>query len=270
LPLRQIYGSTEVTGGSLVHRRDGVKFASVGQAIPNTRMAISEEGEILLSSPGLYIGYHKDPEQTESATYVDEDGVRWFRTGDAGHIDEDEHLIYLDRLKDMIELGNGDKYSPQYIEGRLKFSPFISHALSFGDTQSDYVTAIITVDFENVGRWAEKRGIAYTTLTDLSQKPEVYELIRTDVEDVNRTLPKSGRVAKFVLLHKEFDADEGEMTRTRKLRRTFLYDRYAHVIESLYSEADRLEISDVVKYQDGREGKVQTTLRIEILDGVTA
>jgi long-chain acyl-CoA synthetase len=270
LPLRQIYGSTEVTGGSLVHRRDGVKFASVGECIPDTQMAISEEGEILLSSPGLFSGYHKDPEETDSAIIVDADGNRWFRTGDAGHIDEDQHLIYLDRLKDMIELGNGDKYSPQYIEGRLKFSPFVSHALTFGDSSNDYVTAIITVDFENVGRWAEKRGIPYTTLTDLSQKPEVYELIRKDVEEVNHTLPETGRVTKFVLLHKEFDADEGEMTRTRKLRRNFLLDRYAHVIESLYSEADHLEISDVVKYQDGREGTIRTTLRIEILDGLTA
>ncbi|MFQ5944207.1 MAG: AMP-binding protein [Anaerolineales bacterium] len=266
LPLRQIYGSTEVTGGSLMHRRDGVKFASVGEPIPETLTAISEEGEILLGGPGLFLGYHKDPEQSRSCLFVDEQDVRWFRTGDAGHIDEDGHLIYLDRMKDMIELSDGDRYSPQFIEGRLKFSPFISHALTLGDARHEYVAAIITVDFENVGHWAEKHGITYTTLTDLSQKPEVYELIRKDVEEVNRTLPHSGRVHKFVLLHKEFDADEGEMTRTRKLRRGFLFDRYANIIETLYSNEFQLQISDVVKYQDGREGKIDTTLRIESME----
>ena len=266
LPLRQIYGSTELTGGALVHRRDDVKFASVGETIPETHCAISAEGEILLSGPGLFQGYHKDSNQTNVAIYVDSQKTSWFRTGDAGHIDEDNHLIYLDRLKDMIELGGGDKYSPQFIEGRLKFSPYISHALTLGDNRHEYVAAIITVDFENVGRWAEKQGVPFTTLTDLSQKPEVYELIRKDVEEVNRTLPNTGRVRKFVLLHKEFDPDEGEMTRTRKLRRGFLFERYSEVIESLYSGEIELQISDVVKYQDGREGIIESTLRIEALE----
>ena len=266
LPLRQIYGSTEVTGGALIHRRDDVKFASVGEVIPESHCAISEEGEILLSGPGLFQGYHKDPDQTKAALYVDSQNTSWFRTGDAGHIDEEGHLIYLDRLKDMIELGGGEKYSPQFIEGRLKFSPYISHALTLGDSDHEYVSAIITVDFENVGRWAEKNGIPYTTLTDLSQKPEVYELIRQDVDEVNQTLPKSGRLRKFVLLHKEFDADEGEMTRTRKLRRGFLFERYSEVIDSLYSDKTELQISDVVKYQDGREGRIDSTLRIEYLE----
>ncbi len=266
LPLRQIYGSTEVTGGALLHRRDDVKFASVGEPIPESHCAISEEGEILLAGPGLFQGYHKDADQTQAALYIDSQNTSWFRTGDAGHIDEGGHLIYLDRLKDMIELGGGDKYSPQFIEGRLKFSPYISHALTLGDTERDYVAAIITVDFENVGRWAEKQSVPYTTLTDLAQKPEVYELIRRDVEEVNRTLPESGRVRKFVLLHKEFDADEGEMTRTRKLRRGFLFERYSEVIDSLYSDETELQISDVVKYQDGREGRIESTLRIESLE----
>jgi long-chain acyl-CoA synthetase len=266
LPLRQIYGSTEVTGGALIHRRDDVKFASVGEVIPDSHCAISDDGEILLSGPGLFQGYHKDPDQTHAALYVDSQNTSWFRTGDAGHIDEEGHLIYLDRLKDMIELGSGEKYSPQFIEGRLKFSPYISHALTLGDSDHEYVSSIITIDFENVGRWAEKNGIPYTTLTDLSQKPEVYELIRKDVEDVNRNLPETGRVRKFVLLHKEFDADEGEMTRTRKLRRGFLSERYSEVIKSLYSGETELQISDVVKYQDGREGRIDSSLRIESME----
>ncbi|MFQ5923635.1 MAG: AMP-binding protein [Anaerolineales bacterium] len=270
LPLRQIYGSTEVTGGALIHRRDDVKFASVGKTVPDSSCVISEEGEILLSGPGLFQGYHKDSNQTNAAIYLDSNNISWFRTGDAGHIDEDGHLIYLDRLKDMIELGSGDKYSPQFIEGRLKFSPYISHALTLGDTDHAYVAAIITVDFENVGRWAEKTGIPYTTLTDLSQKPEVYELVRKDVEEVNRTLPKSGQVRKFVLLHKEFDADEGEMTRTRKLRRGFLFERYSEVIDSLYSSRTEHQINDIVKYRDGRVGRIDSSLRIESLEDGTA
>ena len=266
LPLRQIYGSTELTGGALLHRRDDVKFASVGEPLPEAHCAISEEGEILLSGPGLFQGYHKDPDKTHAALFVDAEKTSWFRTGDAGHIDEQGHLIYLDRLKDMIELGGGEKYSPQFIEGRLKFSPYISHALTLGDTRHNYVAAIITVDFENVGRWAEKQGVPFTTLTDLSQKPEIYDLIRRDVEEVNWTLPETGRVRKFVLLHKEFDADEGEMTRTRKLRRGFLFDRYAEVIHALYSDEVELQISGVVKYRDGREGRIESTLRIESLE----
>ncbi len=265
LPLRQIYGSTEVTGGVVAHRKDDIKFESLGKPLPGADVRISPEGEILLTSPGLFAGYHKNPEATEKAIYVDENGVRWFRTGDAGYLDEDGHLIYLDRMKDMIELASGERYSPQYIEGRLKFSPYISHAMTIGDREKGYVTAMITIDFDNVGRWAEKRGLAYTTYTDLSQKPEVYELIREDVERVNRTLPPAARVRKFVLLHKEFDADEGEMTRTRKLRRRFLAERYADIIQALYSDADSVHIRATVKYRDGREAVIDTTLRIETI-----
>ncbi len=265
LPLRQIYGSTEVTGGVIAHRKDDIKFESLGKPLPGAAMRISEEGEILLTSPGLFAGYHKNPEASQKAVYIDDDGVRWFRTGDAGYIDEDGHLIYLDRMKDMIRLAGGEKFSPQYIEGRLKFSPYISHAMTIGDEQKGYVTAIITIDFDNVGRWAEKQGLAYTTYTDLSQKPEVYRLIREDVERVNRTLPPAARVRKFVLLHKEFDADEGEMTRTRKLRRRFLAERYAGIIDALYQDKDSVHVRATVRYRDGRESTIDTTLHIESL-----
>lgn len=265
LSLRQIYGSTEVTGGAVTHRAGDVKFESLGVPLPGSQVQLSPEGEIMISGPGLFLGYHKNPEATAAAIYADEKGVRWLRTGDAGTIDKDGHLIYLDRVKDMIELAGGERYSPQYIEGRLKFSPFISHALTLGDKEQTYVTALITVDFENVGRWAEKHGLPYTTYTDLSQKPEVYELIRKDVEEVNRTLPNPARVRKFVLLHKEFDADEGEMTRTRKLRRGFLAERYASIIRSLYTSEREVAVSATVKYRDGREGRIDTVLRIEAL-----
>jgi long-chain acyl-CoA synthetase len=268
LPLRQIYGSTEVTGGSLMHRPNDIKFESVGKPVPQSAMKIAADGEILLAGPGLFLGYHKNKEATAEAIYTDEAGVRWFRTGDAGHIDGDGHLIYLERVKDLIELAGGDKYSPQYIEGRLKFSPYISQALTVGDVSQNYVTAMITIDFENVGRWAEKRGLAYTTYTDLSQKPEVYELIRRDVEGVNKTLPDAARVRRFVLLHKEFDADEGEMTRTRKLRRRFLAERYEDIIDALYSRQPEVKVSATVEYRDGRIGHVDTTLRLETLAAI--
>ncbi|MFZ2424276.1 MAG: AMP-binding protein [Anaerolineae bacterium] len=263
LSIQQIYGSTEITGGAVTHRHGDIKFESLGAPLTGSAMRISTAGEILLAGPGLFLGYHKDPQATAAVIEVDDRGVRWFHTGDAGHIDEDGHLIYLDRMKDMIELSSGDRYSPQYIEGRLKFSPYISHALTLGGPQQRFVAALITIDFDNVGRWAEKRGLAFTTYTDLAQKPEVYELIRQDVAEVNHTLPTPARVHKFVLLHKEFDADEGEMTRTRKLRRAFLAERYADIIAAIYAGLPAANVSATVTYRDGRESVIATTLRIE-------
>ena len=263
LPLQQIYGSTEITGGAVTHRHGDIKFESLGAPLAGSAMRIAPTGEILLAGPGLFLGYHKDPQATAAAIEVDDQGVRWFHTGDAGHIDDDGHLIYLDRVKDMIELASGDRYSPQYIEGRLKFSPYISHALTLGGPQQGFVAALITIDFDNVGRWAEKRGLAFTTYTDLAQKSEVYELIRQDVAEVNRTLPTPARVRKFVLMHKEFDADEGEMTRTRKLRRAFLAERYADIITAIYAGSAAAHVSATVTYRDGRESVIATTLRIE-------
>lgn len=265
LPLRQIYGSTEVTGGAITHRPDDIKFESIGVPLPGARVKISPEGEILLTSPGLFAGYHKDPAATEAALIRDEEGVAWFHTGDAGLLDEDGHLIYLDRVKDMIELGSGERYSPQYIEGRLKFSPYVSHCMTVGDATLGYVTALITIDYDSVGRWAEKRGLAYTTYADLAQKPEVYALVRAAVERVNATLPPAARVRRFVLLHKEFDADEGEMTRTRKLRRSFLTQRYADIVQALYDGRQTVQVTAAVQYQDGRVGKIDTLLRVEAL-----
>ena len=268
LPLRQIYGSTEICGGSIAHRPDDIKFESLGRPMPGYDARITPDGEILLTGPGLFLGYHKSLEATESAIYTDETGRRWFRTGDAGHMDADGHVIYFERVKDLIELASGDRYSPQYIEGRLKFSPYIGHAMTFGDKAHNTVTAIITIDFENVGRWAEKNGLPYTTYTDLAQKPQVYALIRKDVEEVNRTLPPPARVRRFVLLHKEFDADEGEMTRTRKLRRSLLTERYADILHALYSDRPNVQVRATVKYRDGRQSAIDTVLRIESLEAV--
>ena len=176
---------------------------------------------------------------------------------------EDGHLVYLERVKDMIELANGHKFSPQFIEGRLKFSPFIQDIMTIGAFDMDFVSAIVVINFENVSRWAEKRGITFTTFVDLSQRQEIADLIRQDIVRVNESLPENGRVRKFVILHKEFDADEGELTRTRKLKRRTLYDKYSDILEALYGDGDKVAIRAEVKYRDGREGVVETELNVQ-------
>ncbi len=263
--IKQLYGSTEAQTHTL-HVGDDVRFETVGVPPPGMEIKIADDGEILVKGPTVVRGYYKNPEDTEKTFFVDHDGGRWYRTGDAGYIDSKGHLIYLDRMKEMLTLSTGEKYSPQYIEGRLKFSPYINNVMSVGGEDKAFVTALINIDFDNVGRWAERQGLPYTTFVDLSQKPEVCELIRRDIEAVNRTLPPPARVRRFVLLHKEFDADEGELTRTRKLRRGMLGERYGDMITAMYSGRDEVQVQAAVKYRDGREGVIETALRVTTLD----
>ncbi len=260
--LKQIYGSTEVTGGVTVHRDGDIKFASVGQPVEGVSLRISDEGEIQIGGQTVFRGYYKSPEQTTEVLLEEPDGSRWFRTGDAGHIDGDGHLIYLDRVKEMITLSTGERFSPQFIEGRLKFSPYIRDVMAVGDPERDYVIALIIIDFGNVGSWAERRGLGYTTFTDLAQKPAVYELILESVRHVNESLPPGGQVRRFVLMHKEFDADEAEMTRSRKLRRGVLSDKYGDIIAAMYAGKEAVDIQSTVRYQDGTESVVATRLRL--------
>ncbi len=262
--IKQLYGSTEAQVHTL-HVGDDVRFETVGVPPPGMEVRIADDGEILVKGPTVVRGYYKDSEATEKAFVVDQTGQRWYRTGDAGYIDSSGHLIYLDRVTEMLTLASGEKYSPQYIEGRLKFSPYIRNVMTVGGEDTPFVTALINMDFDNVGRWAERRGLAYTTFVDLSQKPEVYELIREDIQRVNRTLPPLARVRKFVLLHKEFDADEGELTRTRKLRRGLLGARYGEMIEAMYGGEDSVQVQAAVKYRDGREGVIQTVVHVATL-----
>ncbi len=266
--LKQIYGSTEVTGGTTVHRDGDIKFASVGPPAPGVDLRIASDGEIQIAGPMVMRGYYKDPANT-AKDILEEDGRRWFRSGDAGYIDDDGHLIYLDRVKDMLTLANGERFSPQFIEGRLKFSPYIRDVMAVGGADRAFVTALIIIDFENVGQWAEKQRIGYTTFVDLSQKAQVYELVRRTVEEVNQSLPPAARVRRFVLMHKEFDADEAEMTRTRKLKRNVLYDRYSAIIDALYSGAETIQVRAPVRYQDGSEGFIETEIGVMSLDGQT-
>ena len=259
--LRQAYASTEIAAGGTVHWDGDIKFASVGKPLVGVDVRVSDEGEIQFAGPTVMLGYYKNEEATTKDILL-ENGRRWFCTGDAGYIDEDGHIIFQDRVKNMMHLKNGEIFSPSFIEGRLKFSPYIRDVMSVGDLTRDFVTAMIIMDFENVGHWAEKNNIGYTTFTDLSQKKEVYALIQEAVNEVNENLPDKARIRYFVLMHKEFDADEAEMTRSRKLRRNLLAEKYGSIVEAMYNGQEAIKVRAAVKYQDGSEGFVETDVRV--------
>jgi len=257
IELRQLYASTETFG--TIHLPGDVRFETVGVLVPGVEIKIAEDQEILVRTKAQFKGYYKNPEKTGDA--IDTEG--WYYTGDAGYFDEKTgHLIYLERVKDLIELSSGESFSPQYIEGRVKFSPFVQDMMTIGGWDMDFVSAIIIIDFQNVSRWAEKNGIAFTTYVDLSQKPEVYEIIREEIQRVNESLPEYSRVKRFVILHKEFDADEAELTRTRKLRRGALQKKYADLLEAIYGDQREVRVTADVKYRDGRTSTVETELRV--------
>ena len=257
--LKQIYGQTEISGVSAVHRNDDVKFETVGHPIPETAVKISDEGEILSKSPCVFQGYYKEPQSSAVAL---KNG--WLHSGDAGYIDADGHLVVIDRMKDVMRLSNGNIFSPQYIENKLKFSPYVREAVVFGK-ERQFVTAFINKDFANVAKWAENRQIAYTTYTDLCQKPKVYGLIKSDVEKVNQELPEVVRIKRFVILHKELDADDQELTRTRKVRRAFVEKKYIDLLNALYGEIDEISVEAKVKYRDGREEVISTAVKVETM-----
>ena len=258
--LKQVYGQTESSGLSVIHRDGDIKYQTVGKPLPNTEVRIAENGEILVRSPAVFPGYYKNPEATAEALA---DG--WLHSGDAGYFDADGHLVVIDRAKDVMVLHDGTTFSPQFIENKLKFSPSIKEAVVFGGDWP-FVTALINIDFANVGKWAETRHLSYTTYTDLAQKPEVYALIRRDVERANADLPPAARIRRFLLLHKELDADDAELTRTRKVRRRYIAQRYADLVSALYSNDDDVEVETTITYQDGRTALISTRLRIETLD----
>jgi len=259
IQLRQIYGSSE--GGIISgHQENDIRVGTVGTPLPGVEVKISTEGEILIRSNYFFSRYYKNPEATAKA-------VRggWWYSGDAGHVDEQGHIIFMDRISELGELRSKAKYAPQYIESGLRFSTYIKDAMAVGDRNRDYVTAIIIMDFENVGRWAESHRVPYTTFNDLSQKEETADLIRADVERVNKTLPEVARVRKYVLLHKEFDPDEADLTRTRKLKREALQGRYAELIDSMYAGKEEVPVEAEITYQDGRKGILKTSLKIHTL-----
>jgi long-chain acyl-CoA synthetase len=259
IELKQIYGQTEISGISTIHRNGDVKYDTVGLPIPETDIKISEEGEILSKSPALFQGYWKNPEATAETL---RDG--WLHSGDAGYFTKDGHLVCIDRLKDLMQLTNGTKFSPLYIENKLKFCPYIVEAVVIGH-QKPFVSGLLSIDFKHTGKWAEEHGIPYTTYADLSSKKEVYQLIEKEVYRVNKTLPKEMQIRKFLLLYKELDADDEELTRTRKVRRGFVSEKYRKEIDALYGNQENLQVETVIKYQDGRTATVQRNLYIHTM-----
>ena len=258
--LKQSYGLTEAI--PVTHHRGGdIRFETLGSIAPGYEVRVDDSGEILVRGDGVFHGYYKMPDRTKQ---ILKDG--WFHTGDAGHLDEDGHIIYLDRVAELKELAGGQKYAPQYIESRLRFSPYIKDAVALGDKSRNYVAALINIDFENCARWAEAHKVVYTTFADLSQKPEVFELVRKDVERVNRNLPEHSRIKKFANLHKELDPDEAELTRTRKLRRGFLDERYHDLVEAIYQDKTEFTTEAPITYRDGRKGAIKTVVKINSLD----
>ncbi len=262
LNLKQLYGATE-TSVFICMQPDGqIKSDTVGVAAPEVEIKIAENGEVLVKSPGVFAAYYKNPDATGGAKTPD----GYYRTGDAGFFDRDGHLKIIDRAKDVGRLSDGTLFAPKYVENKLKFFSYVKEAVAFGDGR-DRVAVLVNIDLEAVGNWAERNGIAYASYQELAAKPEVYDLIGGCVERVNRDLADDPQLAgsqirRFLVLHKELDADDGELTRTRKVRRGFIAERYAPLVEALYSGADRAHISTAITFEDGRKGRLEADLAI--------
>jgi len=261
LPLKSLYGTTE--GGALTGAsNDDVNLETVGPAHKGTEVKIAGNGEIIYRQPGIFLGYYNDPDKTAEAL---KDG--WFYSGDSGFITEDGHVVFVDRVKDLVELASGDKLAPQFIESQLRSSPYIKDAWVLAGPDRAYASAVIVINYASVGRWAGGKRVAYATFTELSQRPEVYQLVKQDIDRINSTLPPGARVRKFVNLHKEFDPDEGELTRNSKLKRAFLEERYRGLINAIYSDKTEVPIEAQVRYRDGRTGTVKTIIGIQSIEG---
>jgi len=255
--LKQIYGQTEIAGISVVHRDGDVKFDTVGTPITETEIKITEDGEILSKSPSVFQGYYKMDEETKKTL---RDG--WLYSGDTGFIDEDGHLVVFDRSKDVMILNDERPFAPQYLESRLKFSPYVQDAWVIGD-RLPYVTTVMCIDYSVVGKWADEHKINYTSYPELSQDPGVYDLIQEQIEEANKDLPAPARIKKFINLFKAFDADDDELTRTSKLRRGFMEERYKDIVNTLYKEEDKVHLDMTITYEDGRTQRIKTDLRIQ-------
>ena len=264
--LKQLYGSTETAVFVCLQPDNEAKADTVGVPIDGVQIKLADSGEILVKSPGLLKEYYKNPAAT--AEVLTPDG--WYHTGDAGFLDAGGHLKIIDRAKDVGRIAGGPNdgamFAPKYVENKLKFFPHIKEAVAFGDGR-EKVCAFINIDFEAVGNWAEKRNLPYAGYTDLAQKPQVYELIRECVEKVNADLAADeklagSQIARFLILHKELDADDGELTRTRKVRRGYIGDKYQVLVDALYAGKSSQYIETQVKFEDGRTGMVSADLRI--------
>ena len=256
--IKQVWGSTELAGLASLQPDGEADPDTVGRMVPGAEARIVEDGEVLIRSAAVFRGYYKQPDATRDT--MTDDG--WFRTGDSGFVDHRGHLVVIDRAKDVGKLADGTPFAPQFVENKLKFSPYIAEAVAFGD-QRPFVAAIIAIDLTTVGNWAERRNLAYTSFQDLSAKREVRRLIAEEISEVNASLPDAARIRRFLLLNKEFDADDNEITRTRKIRRRFVAEKYAAIIEAFYRGDREVGVTTEITYEDGRKGMLSSTILIE-------
>jgi long-chain acyl-CoA synthetase len=263
--LKQVYGATELSGLCSVQPDAEVDPETVGRMLVGMEARIAEHGEVEVRSPGVFQGYYKQPDESREA--ITEDG--WLKTGDAGFIDSRGHLAIIDRARDVGRLYDGTSFAPQFIENKLKFSPYVGEAVIFGESRS-FVAAIIAIDASTVGKWAERHNVSYTSFQDLSARPEVLGLIRDEIRKCNAGLPEATRIRRFLVLNKEFDADDDEITRTRKIRRRFVTEKYAAVLLAFYSGDEAVELSTEITYEDGRKALLQSRLAIGDVDEASA
>jgi long-chain acyl-CoA synthetase len=263
--LKQIYGATEASALVAFQRDDHADPNTVGSPVPGVELRIDNNGELLIKGPGVFVGYYKQDEATHETRTPD----GWLRTGDAGIIDPQGQLAIIDRAKDVGKLDCGTPFAPQFIENKLKFSPFIREAVAFGHGHG-FVATMIAIDIGTAGAWAERRGLAYTSFMDLSRKPEIAELIVQEVTKINASLPDALQVRRILLLNKELEADDAEMTRTRKVRRRFVAEKYANVIDAFYGNADRANVSMEITFEDGRKSTLDATIAIQDVAPVPA
>ncbi|MBW1817578.1 MAG: AMP-binding protein [Deltaproteobacteria bacterium] len=266
--LKQVYGMTESSALVSIHKDDSIKSDTVGPPLPEVEIKITDDREVLYRSPGVFLGYYKNPEATAETL---EDG--WVHSGDAGFVDKDGHLKIIDRAKDVSTLSTGTIFAPKYIENKLKFCPYIKEAVAIG-MDKPYVVAFINIDQGAVGNWAERRSIPYTSYTDIAQKPQVYDLIYNEAVRVNKSLAddeqlQGAQIHRYLILHKELDPDDEEITRTRKIRRRFIAEKYADLIEALYSDRDSVEVKAKVTYEDGRTTSINANLKIREVEVFT-
>ncbi|HEY9532067.1 MAG TPA: AMP-binding protein [Burkholderiales bacterium] len=260
--LKQLYGSTETAVFVCIQPNGQVRSDTVGPAVPGVELKFSAERELLIRSEGLFREYYKNPDATRTA----KDAEGWFHTGDAGFFDADGHVKIIDRVKDVGKLADGTLFAPKYLENKLKFFPYVKEAVCFGHGR-EKVCAFINIDADALGNWAEKRNMPYSGYTDLASRDEVYDLVRGCVEQVNADLAGEPEIAnsqihRFLILHKELEADDGELTRTRKVRRGFIAEKYQPLLDALYSNASTVHVSAQVRYEDGRTGTYAADLKI--------
>jgi long-chain acyl-CoA synthetase len=260
--LKQLYGQTESSAYCCLQSDDDVRSDTAGPPAPGVELKIAEDGEIMYRSPSVFVGYYKDTEATAATRTPD----GWVHTGDAGVFTEGGHLRIVDRASDVGRLNDGTLFAPKYLENKLKFFPNIKEAVAFGD-RCEFAACFINIDLDAVGSWAERRGIAYTSYTDLAGRDEVYDLIAGNIASVNHDLAQDAALAgsqirRFLILHKELDADDGELTRTRKVRRSTIAERYGTLIAALYSDGSTVPVEAKVAYEDGRTSVIRAELKI--------